>query len=98
MKDHFNFIVSISPAQVITRASDLIAKNAPKDSNLNQRKEGADAKAKWVHYKSDYGIFHNCEVMAKAGRCQNQAGTAVTICGCPCDKMQKLFRKLRDEL
>lgn len=92
------FVVLISPAQVIANASNLIAKNAPRDSQLNRHSEGDDAKGKWVHFKSDYGIFHNCEVMVKAVRYQDQAGTAVTIYGCACKQMQKLYRKLRDEL
>ncbi len=98
MNDHYHFIVPISPAQVITSASDLISQNMPPDAHLNPPKFGTDAKGQWVRFWSDYGIFHNCEVMVKAARCQNQVGSEVTISGCACDKMQKLFRKLRDEL
>lgn len=98
MKTYYEFVVLSSPAQVIEAAANLIVKNVPQDSKINQRKDGVDAKGKWVHFKSDYGLFHNCEVMVKAVRCQNQAGTAVTISGCECERMQKLYRKLRDEL
>ncbi|MDZ7336332.1 MAG: hypothetical protein ONB13_12980 [candidate division KSB1 bacterium] len=98
MKTYDEFVILSSPAQVIASAANLIAQNVPQGSHLNRRKDGADAKGKWVHFKSDYGLFHNCEVMVKAVRCQNQAGTAVTISGCECEKMQKLYRKLRDDL
>lgn len=98
MKTYYEFVVFSSPAQVITDAANLISKNVPHGSHLNPPQSGTDAKGKWVHFKSDYGFFHNCEVMVKAVRCQNQAGTAVTISGCECEKMQKLYRKLRDEL
>jgi len=92
------FKVAASPAQVISKASAIVNNNTPPGSNLIILNPRPDSRGICLTCKSDYGLIHNCSVRIKAMRCENEVATIVIIEGCSCEKMQRLYRRLRDEL
>lgn len=92
------FKVSISPAQVISKASEIVKNNIPRGSNLNIFKQKPENCGISIIFKSDYGLIHNCFVSITALRCENDVATDVVIQVCPCEKMKKLYQKLIAEI
>jgi hypothetical protein len=92
------FKVSISPAQVISKASEIVKNNIPPGSNLNKFKQRPENCGISLLYKSDYGLIHNCSVSIQAIRCENEVATKVVVEVCSCEKMQRLYQKLIAEL
>ena len=98
MNQIFKFKVGASPAQVISKASEIVKSNIPKGSHLNIFKEKPDNKGMILSCKSDFGLLHNCSVSIKAARCENEIGSDVIIEVCSCEKMQSLYHRLKNEL
>ena len=92
------FKIAASPAQIISKASEIVKNNIPPGSNLNKFKPRPDSRGICLTCRSDFGLIHNCSVSIKAMRCENEVATIVIIEGCSCEKMQRLYRRLRDEL